>query len=78
MDWSKHAKKKSKPQVERRLSLPVSGDLEKVITFFKSRNPEFDFSDTAVLMTLIEAGVKAFVMDMKAQAEAKVAAAQEE
>lgn len=64
IDWSKHAKKKSKPAIDRRLSLPVTKELQKVIDFFRSRNPELEFSDTAILMTFIEAGVKTFAMEL--------------
>lgn len=64
IDWSKHAKKKSKPVIDRRLSLPVTKELQKVIEFFRSRNPELEFSDTAILMTFIEAGVKTYAMEL--------------
>jgi hypothetical protein len=61
MDWTRHATKKSKKSDDRRLSLPVTNELQKAIEFFKSRNPELDFSDTAVLITFIEAGVRSFL-----------------
>ena len=71
MNWAKHAKKKTKPMNERRLSLPISVELEKVIAFFKSKNPEFEFSDSAVLMTFIEAGIKIYVIEMSKKSAPK-------
>ena len=72
IDWSKHAKKKSKLVIDRRLSLPVSKELQKVIDFFRSRNSELEFSDTAILMTFIEAGVKTFAMELSKAAQTTV------
>ena len=66
MDWAKHAKKKSKSKVDRRLSIPISTDLQKVIDFFKARNPDLEFSDSAVLMTFLEAGIKSFALNISA------------
>lgn len=66
MDWTKHAKKKQysnqRPK-ERRLTITVTDQLEKAIGFFKSKHPDVDFTDTGVLDTFIEAGIRKFVED---------------
>ena len=78
MDWSKHAKKKSKPTIDRRLSLPITVDLQRVIDFFKNKNPDLEFSDTAVLMTFIEAGMRSYIAEINASKKAATVTATDE
>lgn len=68
----KHASKSSPKLKPRRLSVPVTVNLQKVIDAFKSNYPGIDYKDTAVLSTFIEAGAKVWAAHQrakKAQAE---------
>ena len=58
-EWTKHSRKKP----TRRIAIPVSDNLEKAIDAFQAFYPEQHFSDTRVLVTMIEAGFRQWVKD---------------
>lgn len=71
MDWDKHGKSENpsgRPS-KRRVAVPVTPQLEKLIDMFKQMYPGRNFSDAAVLKTFIEAGAK--VWYNQTQEEAK-------
>lgn len=70
MDWTKHAKG-NKKAAQRRLAITVTPELEKAIKIFKASNKGVSFSDTSVVMTMIEAGFSTWAADMRAKASAK-------
>lgn len=55
----KHALKSSKKH--RRLSIPVSPNLQAVIDKFKATYPDVNYLDTRVITTLLEAGCRVWV-----------------
>ncbi len=69
MDWAKHATRKSKSKDTRRLALPITPELQKAIEFFRMQNSKYDFTDTAVVITFIEAGVRAYVANLNAKSD---------
>lgn len=68
IDWSRHGTDPSaKPQGAgpRRLAVPVSEQLQKLIVIFKESYPDKKFSDTDVLKTFIESGAKTWYTQVK-------------
>lgn len=55
-DFTQFAKKNSRSQ--RRLAIPITKAMEQAIEGFKAAYPDREFSDTAVLKTMIVAGFK--------------------
>lgn len=66
-EWSKYGKKENQ---NRRIAVPVSGEMEKLIAIFKDAYPDRKFSDTKVIGTFVEAGAKLWVAQMR-QAKTK-------
>lgn len=54
MDWSRHAKGSSS---NKRVAVPVNAELRQAIDLFK-KIEDGEFTDSAVLQTMIEAGFK--------------------
>ena len=79
MDWTKHAKVskvRAEPTKPRRVPVTVTVEMQKVIEHFKTQNSSLDFTDTGVLMTFLEAGVRLYLEDFAAKRKAQVLAAQ--
>lgn len=76
MDWTKHGKKKIEKEITgvKRIPVTVSPELQKLINHFKASYPDADFSTTAVLNTLLEAGARAYAADLVEKRTAKQAA----
>lgn len=64
-NWDKYGKKDQK---NRRVAVPVSPEMEKLIAIFKDAYPNRKFSDTKVIGTFVEAGAKLWVAQMRQQA----------
>ena len=76
MDWTKHAKVskvRAEPTKPRRVPVTVTVEMQKVIEHFKSQNSSLDFTDTGVLMTFLEAGVRLYLEDFAAKRRAALA-----
>ena len=59
MDWDKHGRDlNNSPNKKRRVAVPVTPQLNKLIELFRDTYPQNTFSDAAVLKTFIEAGAK--------------------
>jgi hypothetical protein len=73
MDWTKHGKQKLVKEITgvKRIPVTVSPELQKLINHFKASYPDADFSTTAVLNTLLEAGARAYAADLVAKRTAK-------
>lgn len=70
MDWTKNGRKKEpSSQAKRRLSIPVSPEMQKLIALFKAEYPSVSYSDTAVLSTFIEAGARTWYAQKQRAAE---------
>lgn len=66
MDWTKNAKAlttKAGRTKDRRLTVTITPEMEKVFVAFRKHYEGYDvvFTDTAILMTFIEAGVRSFI-----------------
>lgn len=73
MNWTKHGKVKTEKEITgvKRIPVTVSPELQKLINHFKASFPEAEFSTTAVLNTLLEAGARAYAADLVAKRTAK-------
>lgn len=65
-NWDKHGKKEQK---NRRIAVPVSPEMDKLIAIFRDAYPDRKFSDTKVIGTFVEAGAKLWVAQMKQAAQ---------
>lgn len=54
----KYSSKSSQAKKVRRLSVPVSDNLQNAIAAYKTKYPDHSYTDTAVLVTMIDAGFK--------------------
>jgi hypothetical protein len=68
MDWTKNAKVKKTATgktVDRRLTVTITPEMEKVFGAFRDhyKDTNASFTDTGILMTFIEAGVRSFITD---------------
>jgi hypothetical protein len=68
MDWAKHAKVSKTPTgkvKERRLTITISAEVQKVFDLFRDHYKANDvtFTDTAILTTFLEAGIRSFIQD---------------
>jgi hypothetical protein len=68
MDWTKNAKVKKTATgktVDRRLTVTITPEMEKVFGAFRDhyKDSHVVFTDTGILMTFIEAGVRSFITD---------------
>lgn len=70
MDWTKHSQPvpnndPNVPQVgTRRVAVPVTPQLNALMVKFKDSYPQGRYSDAAVLKTFVEAGARAWIMDI--------------
>lgn len=69
MDWDKHGttEGQSKSSGKRRIAVPVTPQLEKLMDMFKSKYPGRKFSDAGVLKTFIEAGAKVWYSQQQSE-----------
>jgi hypothetical protein len=68
MQWSKHGKPATSPSgkpKERRLTITITPEAEKVFTLFREhyKSDGVVFTDTAILTTFLEAGIRSFVQE---------------
>jgi hypothetical protein len=61
------ANKNSPALKPRRLSVPINVNLQNAINAFKATYPQHNYSDTAVLTTMIQAGFRLWSAQRKAQ-----------
>ena len=67
IDWSKYGKRDTD---NRRIAIPVSLEMEKLIQMFKDSYGDRKFSDTKVIGTFVEAGARLWIAQRKsAQAQ---------
>lgn len=59
MDWEKHGKRDDRKP--RRVPVPVSKELDKLMTMFRDKYPDSRFSDTKILGTMVEAGFRLWI-----------------
>lgn len=67
--WEKYASSASKPNKNKRLSIPLTPELETAISAFKQYHPDVK-TDAAVAKTMLEAGFKqwaAYIRDLRTQ-----------
>lgn len=76
MNWTKHGKVKTEKEITgaKRIPVTVSPELQKLINHFKASFPDAEFSTTAVLNTLLEAGARAYAADLVAKRTASLTA----
>lgn len=67
MDWTKYAK--GGGATPKRVTITMTPQLAKAINGFKEAYPEEKFTDTAVVQTLVEAGLRVWIASMQSQAE---------
>lgn len=63
IEWEKYGKKDND---NRRIAIPVSTEMEKLINMFKQAYPDRTFSDTKVIGTFVEAGARLWVAQRQA------------
>lgn len=66
-EWDKYGKVEKD---NRRIAIPVSPEMEKLIALFKNAYPDRKFSDAKVIGTFVEAGARAWVGDFYAKRQA--------
>lgn len=59
-DWKKNARADDEIK---RIAVPVSPEMRKVLSLFRSHYPDVKLSDTKILSTFIEAGVRLWFVD---------------
>lgn len=76
MDWTKHAKAQAPIVTDlqpKRIPVTVSVEMQKVMKHFREQHPSSEFSETGILATFLEAGVRAYLEDFAAKKRAQVA-----
>lgn len=58
LDWTKYGKVDTK---NRRVAVPVSNEMEKLMDIFRQAYPDRRFSDTKIIGTFVEAGARLWV-----------------
>lgn len=59
-NWTKHGRVEKET---RRIAIPVSTEMEKLLEVFRSAYPDVKFSDAKIIGTFVEAGARSWVTD---------------
>lgn len=72
IDWTKHGRatklQSSTGKSDRRLAIPVTPELDRIIRMFRDTYPQRTFSDTAIIKSFIEAGIRVWASSVKPKA----------